>query len=142
MQIIFGAGIGVVMQVRAHCVFFFFVYSNPDFELSRQIPIVAIQANVEPEDLPQTTALVTFSQLFGGVLGIGVCGAVFANELSAGLKLSAPDAPFDLVRHSVEAIWTLPEDQRAGVIHAYVKVNPLKKYLCMICPIKSSPGSG
>jgi hypothetical protein len=98
------------------------VYSYSDSGSSRQIPIVAIQANVEPEDLPQTTALVTFAQLFGGVLGIGVCGAVFANELSAGLKQSAPDAPFDLVRHSVEAIWTLPEDQRPGVIHAYVKV--------------------
>jgi MFS family permease len=98
-QIIFGFGVGVVMQN----------------------PIVAIQANVNPEDLPQTTALVTFAQLFGGVLGIGVCGTVFANELSAGLKQFAPDASFDLVRHSVEAIWSLPDAQRPGVIHAYVR---------------------
>jgi hypothetical protein len=87
-----------------------------------QNPIVAIQSNVEPKDLPQTTALVTFAQLFGGVLGIGVCGTVFANELSSGLMKYAPDAPFGLVRDSVEAIYTLPVEQRAGVIHAYVLV--------------------
>jgi len=97
-QIIFGLGVGMVMQ----------------------IPVVAIQANVDPEDLPQTTALVSFAQLFGGVLGIGVCGTVFANELSAGLMKYAPEAPFGLVRHSVEAIYTLPVEQQAGVIHAYV----------------------
>jgi hypothetical protein len=87
-----------------------------------QIPIVAIQANVSPKDLPQTTALVTFAQLFGAVLGISVCGTVFANELAKGLRESAPEAPFELVRHSVDAIWGLEEGQRAGVIHAYVKV--------------------
>jgi len=97
-QIVFGLGVGMVMQN----------------------PIVAIQSNVEPKDLPQTTALVTFAQLFGGVLGIGVCGTVFANELSSGLMKYAPDAPFGLVRDSVEAIYTLPVEQRAGVIHAYV----------------------
>jgi hypothetical protein len=56
------------------------------------------------------------------VLGIGVCGTVFANELSAGLAKYAPEAPFGLVRHSVEAIYTLPVAQQAGVIHAYVLV--------------------
>jgi hypothetical protein len=39
-------------------------------------------------------ALVTFPQLFGGVLGIGVCGTVFGNELSQYLKKYAPEAPF------------------------------------------------
>jgi len=63
--------------------------------------------------------------LLGGVLGISVCGTVFANELSSGLKKYAPEAPFKLVRDSVEAIYTLPVEQRAGVIHAYVLVNVL-----------------
>jgi hypothetical protein len=56
------------------------------------------------------------------VLGIGVCGTVFANELNSGLVKYAPEAPFELVRHSVEAIYTLPVAQQAGVIHAYVLV--------------------
>jgi hypothetical protein len=55
-------------------------------------------------------------------LGIGVCGTVFANELSSGLTTYAPEAPFQLVRDSVEAIYTLPVAQQAGVIHAYVLV--------------------
>jgi hypothetical protein len=91
-------------------------------KLFGQNPVVAIQANVDPVDLPQTTALVSFAQLFGGVLGIGVCGTVFANELTSGLTKYAPGAPFGLVRHSVEAIYTLPVEQQAGVIHAYVLV--------------------
>jgi len=86
-----------------------------------QLPIVAIQSNTEPIDLPITTALVSFAQLFGGVLGIGICGTIFANKLSEGLLEFAPDAPFDLVRHSVEAIATLPVEMRPGIIHAYVR---------------------
>lgn len=88
-----------------------------------QNSLVAVQANVKPEDLAQTSALVTFAQLLGGVLGIGICGAVFANELASNLVKYAPDAPFALVRDSVSAIYTLPVQQEAGVIHAYVLVN-------------------
>ena len=111
-------GIGVVMQVKAvACALIYLSYNIC------QNPIIAIQSNVNPEDLPQTTALVSFAQLFGGVLGIGVCGNVFASELSQYLKKYAPEAPFTLVRDSVEAIYTLPVEQRPGVIHAYVLVN-------------------
>ena len=81
-----------------------------------------MQANVEQEDLAHTTALVTFAQLFGGVLGIGAAGAVFSNVLATNLVKFAPDAPFALVRDSVTAIYTLPVEQQGGVIHAYVLV--------------------
>ena len=73
-------------------------------------------------DLPIATALISFAQLIGGVLGIAVYGTIFANELAQGLVKEAPGAPFELVRHSVEAIYTLPPDMRAGVIRAYVEV--------------------
>jgi hypothetical protein len=66
---------------------------------------------------------VSFAQLFGGALGIGIFGTVFANTLANDLRRFAPDAPFDLVRHSVDAIWTLPSEQQAGVIHSYVLVS-------------------
>jgi hypothetical protein len=71
----------------------------------------------------RSSALVTFAQLFGGVLGIGVCGAVFANELASDLVKYAPDAPFALVRDSISAIYPLPVQQQADVIHGYVSVN-------------------
>jgi hypothetical protein len=45
--------------------------------------------------------------------------------LSQSLKEFAPDAPFDLVRHSVAAIWMLPPEMQNGIIHAYVLVNPV-----------------
>ena len=87
-----------------------------------QNPIVAIQANVDPMDLPTATALVSFVQLIGGVLGIAVYGTIFANELAQGLVKDAPGAPFELVRYSVEDIYTLPPDMRASVIRAYDEV--------------------
>jgi hypothetical protein len=67
---------------------------------------------------------VSFAQLFGGVLEIGICGTVFANMQSRGLKEFAPDAPFDLVRHHVAVIWALPPEMRKGIIHALVLVSP------------------
>ena len=67
-------------------------------------------------------ALVSFARLIGGVLGIAVYGTIFANELAQGLVKDAPSAPFELVCHSVEAIYTLPLDMHAGVIRAYVEV--------------------
>lgn len=90
-----------------------------------QNPIVAIQANVDPVDLPMGTALVTFTQLIGGVLGIAVYGTIFANELAQNLVREAPDAPFELIRHSVAAIYELSPTLRAGVINAYVEVRVL-----------------
>ena len=94
-----------------------------------QNPIVAIQSNVDPLDLPQATALVSFTQLIGGVLGIAVYGTIFANELAQNLVKDAPGAPFALVRHSVEAIYTLSPDLRVGVIHAYVEVSVIPFHL-------------
>ncbi|KAG0143946.1 hypothetical protein CROQUDRAFT_48074 [Cronartium quercuum f. sp. fusiforme G11] len=98
-QIIMGVGIGLVLQNV----------------------VVAIQANVEEKDIPQATSLVTFAQLIGGVIGIAVAQTIFGNALSSNLIKYAPDAPFELVRSSVETIATLPESLRPGVIHAYIE---------------------
>jgi len=87
-----------------------------------QNTLIALQANVARQaDIPQATALVTFCQLIGGALGIAVGGTVFGNQLGKGLTEFAPDAPFDLVKNSVEAIYTLSPDLIPGVIHAYVR---------------------
>ncbi|KAH9815249.1 major facilitator superfamily domain-containing protein [Melampsora americana] len=96
-QIIIGTGIGLVLQNV----------------------IVAIQANVREEDVPQATSMVTFAQLIGGVIGIAVAQTIFGNALTTNLIKFAPDAPFALVRSSVESIATLPDSIRPGVIHAY-----------------------
>ncbi|KDQ12822.1 hypothetical protein BOTBODRAFT_189074 [Botryobasidium botryosum FD-172 SS1] len=86
-----------------------------------QNTVVAVQATVRKDMIPQSSALVTFSQFIGGVLGIAIAGTIFQNKLASGLREFAPDAPYDLLRQSVEAIATLPPDQKAGAIHAYVE---------------------
>lgn len=40
--------------------------------------------------------------------------------LNTELKRLAPEAPFQLVRQSVSAIYTLPAEQRPAVVRAYV----------------------
>ncbi len=85
-----------------------------------QQTIIAIQADVaNHDDVPQATALVTFTQLIGGTIGIAIASTLFSTQLGTALHKYAPDAPVDLVRNSVEAIKTLPLAQQAGVIHAY-----------------------
>ncbi|KDQ12826.1 hypothetical protein BOTBODRAFT_34275 [Botryobasidium botryosum FD-172 SS1] len=82
-----------------------------------QNTILGVQATVRKDMIPQSSALVTFSQFIGGVLG----ATIFQNKLASGLHEFAPDAPYGLLRQSVEAIATLPPDQKAGAIHAYVE---------------------
>ncbi|GAA6033655.1 hypothetical protein JCM8097_004368 [Rhodosporidiobolus ruineniae] len=98
-QIILAIGIGAVMQNT----------------------IIAVQADCkDPKDVPQKTGLVTFFQLVGGTIGIAIASSLFNTRLSSALHEFAPDAPYALVRQSVEAIPTIAENLRPGVIHAYV----------------------
>ncbi|KAH8924405.1 MFS general substrate transporter [Atractiella rhizophila] len=79
--------------------------------------IIAVQANVEHEkDVPQATALFNFVQLIGGVIGLSVSNTLFGNELTKGLHKFAPDAPYDIVRFSVEGIKHIDPALRPGVI--------------------------
>ncbi|KAG8743762.1 hypothetical protein FRC10_011482 [Ceratobasidium sp. 414] len=93
---------------------------------SLQNVIIAIQAEYAHDEkmIPQATSLVTFTQLGGGIVGIAIAGAVFANKLSSSLFELAPDLPEEVVRgvkQSVTVIFTLPADQQALIIKAYVK---------------------
>jgi hypothetical protein len=106
-------GVGAVMQVTG--------IPSPRVRMFSQIAFTESPCCCASErKTRRSSALVTFAQLFGGVLGIGVCGAVFANELASDLVKYAPDAPFALVRDSISAIYPLPVQQQADVIHGYV----------------------
>ncbi|GAA5909666.1 hypothetical protein JCM5296_006726 [Sporobolomyces johnsonii] len=86
-----------------------------------QNTIIAVQADCPDErDVAQKTALVTFAQLVGGTIGIAIASSIFGNRLASALHEFAPDAPFDLVRNSVDAIKTIAPDLQPGVRHAYV----------------------
>ncbi|KAJ7032298.1 ABC transporter [Mycena alexandri] len=87
-----------------------------------QNTILATQ--VEFKDSPvlmgQANSMVTFAQLFGGTLGVGVAEPVFASELTKALLKNAPNAPAAIVKESPTAIYTaLAKDQIPGVILSY-----------------------
>jgi MFS family permease len=88
-----------------------------------QQPLIAVQVdNKIPKDTPQKMAIVTFSQLVGGTIGISLATTIFTTKLSSSLLEFAPTAP-TAVLQSVAAIRSTPMDPTvlAAVIHAYVK---------------------
>lgn len=96
-QIIAGAGLGLMIQMG----------------------IVAIQATVEKKDIAQSTALATFAQTAGGVIGLAIQGSVFNNKLISNVLKYAPSAPASAAADATQ-ITHLPDAIRAGVLHAYV----------------------
>ncbi|KAG9047818.1 hypothetical protein FS837_001414 [Tulasnella sp. UAMH 9824] len=104
MQILLGIGCGCALQ---NCV-------------------IAIQAEYskKPEMVPQSSALVNFTQYFGGTLGIAIAGTIFGNKLSTFIDIYAPGLSPETVaavKQSVEMIKHLDPEVQAGVITAYSK---------------------
>ncbi|KAL5513628.1 hypothetical protein ACEPAH_4027 [Sanghuangporus vaninii] len=90
-----------------------------------QLPVVVSQADFANQEhlVPQATSLVTFLQLIGSSIGLAMAGAVFSGQLRAELHALAPDLPQELrddLLESVKAIFTLPDNQRASAVEAYV----------------------
>jgi hypothetical protein len=90
--------------------------------LSFQNALIAIQAEYHdrPHLIPQATGVVSFAQLTGAAIGIGIVNTVQSVFLNKELKQLAPNAPFDLVRSSPTVIPTLPESERQPVTDAYI----------------------
>ncbi|ORX33889.1 major facilitator superfamily-domain-containing protein [Kockovaella imperatae] len=84
--------------------------------------LLAVQAEFADKIMwmPNAVGFQTFSQLAGAALGIGILNSVQSVFLNRELHRLAPDAPFELVRQSVSAIYTLPEAMQPPVIEAYV----------------------
>ncbi|EIW70918.1 hypothetical protein TREMEDRAFT_38481 [Tremella mesenterica DSM 1558] len=90
--------------------------------LGFQMPIIAVQAewSKTPNLIPQATGVLSFFQLTGSALGIGIVNTVQSVYLNKELRLLAPDAPFEVVRQSVSAISTLSPEMQIPVIAAYI----------------------
>ncbi|KAG8991828.1 hypothetical protein FRB93_002563 [Tulasnella sp. JGI-2019a] len=91
---------------------------------SIQNTIIVIQAEYhdQPRLVPQSTSLVNFTQLTGGIIGVAVAGTIFGNRLNTGLAKYAPTlsaASAEAVRQSVTAIKSLEGEDKANVIRAY-----------------------
>lgn len=86
-----------------------------------QQTIISVQADCDrPEDIPQKTALVTFTQLIGGTVGLSICQSIFSQRLNHFLAIYAPGAPA-IVAISVEAIRDVSPELKPGVIKAYAE---------------------
>ncbi|WRT64289.1 uncharacterized protein IL334_001220 [Kwoniella shivajii] len=90
--------------------------------LSFQNVLIAVQAEYhdQPALLPQATGVVSFFQLTGAAIGIGIINTVQSVFLNTEIKRLAPNVDFELVRQSVAAIFTLPVAEQAPVIEAYI----------------------
>ena len=61
------------------------------------MPIIAIQANTPPAVTPIATAILVFSQTFGGAVFITVSNVIFSNKLRSELNSRLPDVNTDMV---------------------------------------------
>lgn len=90
--------------------------------LTQGVAIIAVQADNKPKDVPAALATLAFCQLFGGVCGPVIGGAI----LNHGLAKYLPEYGVDsetaaAVMESVEAIWSLTGELRTRVVEAYLK---------------------
>jgi len=120
-QILYGAGIGGALQNS----------------------FIAIQAEYNSEEnmIPQSSSMVTFTQLVGGIIGIAIAGSIFANQLVKELAHYAPNLSPDVVRgvrQSVTYIATLPLDEREAVISAYSRALGYAWLLSVPCGVLAS----
>nr|XP_018999581.1 major facilitator superfamily transporter [Kwoniella mangroviensis CBS 8507]OCF63042.1 major facilitator superfamily transporter [Kwoniella mangroviensis CBS 8507] len=90
--------------------------------LSFQNVLIAVQAEYhdQPALLPQATGVVSFFQLTGAAIGIGIINTVQSVFLNTEIKRLAPNVDFETVPQSVSAIYQLPVADQPPVIDAYI----------------------
>jgi DNA-binding MarR family transcriptional regulator len=102
-MLVFGLGLGLVMQVL----------------------IVAVQNNVEYEELGTATSAVTFFRSIGGAFGASLFGTVFNNKLTAELKDAVaggkvnPAFPFQKAVEDPKLIKQYPKNVTQPFLHTY-----------------------
>lgn len=81
-----------------------------------------VEYHDRPYLIPQANGVVSFFQLTGAALGVGIVNTVQSIFLNRELAARAAEVPFDLVRQSPTAIYTsLAPELRQGAIEAYTK---------------------
>ena len=91
--------------------------------LGFQIPIVAVQNNSAKEEVSIVTALVVFSQNFGGVLFLTLAQVIFSDRLRHGLVTYAPELNSEeiIVAGATAVRRVVPAASFPGVLLAYSK---------------------
>jgi len=84
--------------------------------------VVHAEHNHDEKKLSQANSIVNCAQLLGGLIGVAIAGALFANRLFSNLNKQVPMLSSELsqaLRGSVTAIFTLPNGTKEAVIRAY-----------------------
>ncbi|KAF7877214.1 hypothetical protein EAF04_000899 [Stromatinia cepivora] len=68
--------------------------------LGTQQPLVAVQTVLEPRDAPIGTALMMFSQMLGGTIGVAIAQTVFSGRLVVHLESAVPGLNPESVLHT------------------------------------------
>ncbi|KAL4738264.1 major facilitator superfamily domain-containing protein [Aspergillus similis] len=89
--------------------------------LGLQIPLIAVQNNTPKEQISIATALVVFSQNFGGAIFLALAQVVFSTGLQSGLSNHAPqiDATEIIAAGAAAVRKIVPADALDGVLLAY-----------------------
>jgi DNA-binding MarR family transcriptional regulator len=102
-MLVFGLGLGLVMQVL----------------------VIAVQNNVDYEDLGTATSGVTFFRSIGGAFGASVFGTIFNNKLKSGVASGiengtlSPTFPVQQATEKPEIIKHLPKAESQPFLHIY-----------------------
>jgi len=85
------------------------------------IPTIAIQSSLPDKDIPIGTAIIVFSQIFGGAVMVSVGQTVFINGLSPALAKFAPSVSAATLINSgaTNVRSVVPKDQLQNVLKAY-----------------------
>jgi hypothetical protein len=89
--------------------------------LVNSIPTIAIQNTVPKEEVAVGTAIIVFSQIFGGAVMVSVGQTVFISGLSPALAKFAPTiSAATLIKAGATNVRSVvPEDQLSNVLKAY-----------------------
>ncbi|TPX32829.1 hypothetical protein SmJEL517_g04167 [Synchytrium microbalum] len=97
-QLLAGVGVGLVFGAR----------------------IIAVQAAVSRELIAVAVGLTSFFQQLGSVVGVATVGAIFQDLLVKNLARDLPTLNPQLIANNPQYVKTLPSDQKAIAISAYV----------------------
>ncbi|KAI9290801.1 MFS general substrate transporter [Neoconidiobolus thromboides FSU 785] len=85
-----------------------------------QTCLIAAQVAVKEEDVAIMTAFINFSLTIGGVFGLAIQGSIFNNILVENLKGLLPEINPSLIVESLGYLHSLPPDQHALAVQAYL----------------------
>ncbi|KAH7460146.1 putative efflux pump [Fusarium oxysporum f. sp. matthiolae] len=92
--------------------------------MAGQIPVMVVQANSSPADLPEATAILLFFQMIGGAFLVSAAESAFVNVLLRVLPHSAPGVdPAAVINAGATSIRQLSVSENLinGILEAYMR---------------------